>query len=169
MANYIPISTVTVGSGGAASISFTGIPQTYTDLVVKVSARNSANNDGMGISFNGSSTNYSYRDLYGSGSAAGSTNNTTGPATGYGLIDQSPATASTFANGEIYISNYTSSNNKSVSIDGVTENNATATYAYLSAILWSNTAPITSITLTALSSGTIQQYSTATLYGIRKY
>ena len=33
------ISTITVGSGGAASIDFTSIPQTYTDLLVKISLR----------------------------------------------------------------------------------------------------------------------------------
>jgi hypothetical protein len=36
---YTAIKTVTVGSGGAANIDFTSIPQTYTDLVLKVSAR----------------------------------------------------------------------------------------------------------------------------------
>ena len=37
MANtYVAIATVTVGSGGAASIDFTSIPATYTDLVVKL-------------------------------------------------------------------------------------------------------------------------------------
>jgi hypothetical protein len=37
---YEAIETVEVGSGGAADIEFTSIPGTYTDLVVKVSARN---------------------------------------------------------------------------------------------------------------------------------
>ena len=169
MANMIPISTVTVGSGGASSIDFTNIPQIYTDLLLYVSARNSVNNDGMGLKFNSSTTGYSYRDLYGTGSAAGSSNNTTAPITAYGLINPSTYTASVYGNAIVYIPNYTSSNYKSVSIDGVAENNATATGMYLSASLWSNTTVITSINLTALSSGTIQQYSSATLYGIRKY
>jgi len=38
--NMVAIQTVTVGSGGAANIEFTSIPQTYTDLVVVLSLRN---------------------------------------------------------------------------------------------------------------------------------
>jgi hypothetical protein len=36
---FIKIASVTVGSGGAASMDFTSIPSTYTDLVIKVSTR----------------------------------------------------------------------------------------------------------------------------------
>ena len=36
---YTLISSVTVGSGGAASIEFTSIPADYTDLLLKVSMR----------------------------------------------------------------------------------------------------------------------------------
>ena len=32
---YTLISSVTVGSGGAANIEFTSIPSTYTDLLLK--------------------------------------------------------------------------------------------------------------------------------------
>jgi hypothetical protein len=59
------------------------------------------------------------------------------------------ATANTFGNTEFYIPNYTSSNYKSFSVDGVTENNATAAFA-LYAGLWSNTAAITSFRLNAI-------------------
>jgi hypothetical protein len=75
-------------------------------------------------------------------------------------------TASTFANNEVTIPNYTSSNFKSYSVDSVTENNATQAYAIFVAGLWSNTAAITSITL-GLSSANFVQYSTAYLYGIK--
>ncbi len=73
----------------------------------------------------------------------------------------------TFANGEIYIPNYTASVNKSVSIDSVTENNATSAIAALDAGLWANTAAITSINLNG-NNGNFVQYSTAYLYGIVK-
>ena len=167
MANYIPITTVTVGSGGAASIDFTNIPQTYTDIVVKFSARNAADSSQTLITLNGSTSSYTGKRLYGSGSAATSDNSNTAnmnPSS----VSASTYTASTFGNAEIYIPNYTSSNNKSISIDAVTENNATTAYGGIFAGLWSNTAPVTSITLTA-NGGNMAQYSTATLYGIRKY
>ena len=73
MANMIPISTVTVGSGGVSSIDFTSIPQTYTDLLLKLSFRvNSSNTDNyFNLNFNSnSSAVYSYRGLNGTGSSA---------------------------------------------------------------------------------------------------
>jgi hypothetical protein len=172
MANMIPISTVTVGSGGAASIDFTGIPQTYTDLILKISARSTSSSGDCRIELNGSGgTAYSGRVLYGDGSAAASASNT-GAALmswGAGAINRSTTTSSTFANTDVYIPNYTSSNNKSVSTDSVEENNATQAYSQLAASLWANSAPITSIKLTPSGSGNFVQYSSATLYGIRKY
>lgn len=166
MANMIPISTVTVGSGGAATIDFTGIPQTYTDLVVKYSLRNSSTSQGALIRFNGSATGYAERSLYGTGSAVAAYSQTASSIeVNYATI--STQTTSTFANGEMYIPNYTSSKYKSVSIDDVQENNATASYMLLNGALWSDISPINSITLT--SGNSFVQYSTATLYGIRKY
>jgi hypothetical protein len=158
---YKLISSVTVGSGGAASMVFSSIPQTYTDLLIKVSAR------GVGIdnqlTFNGSTSNNSSRYLFGNGASAISGSD----ASNIQLqgSTESGNTANTFGNMEIYIPNYTSANYKSVSIDAVTENNATTAYAFLSAGLWSNTAAITSATITN-SSGNYVQYSTAYLYGI---
>ena len=87
-------------------------------------------------------------------------------ATSY--VPGSTATASTFANVEYYFPNYTSSNFKSFSVDSVHENNVTAGFSWLGANLWSNTAPITSLSF-SLDFGNFVQYSTATLYGIRKY
>ena len=155
------IATVEVGSAGASTIDFTSIPSGYTDLCLKVNARNTNTNNEMSIKFNGSATSYSARVLYGTGSAAGSY---TGGSTAMDGTASEPSnyTANTFANSEIYIPNYAGATNKSVSIDGVQENNATAAIAQLAAGLWSNTAAINQITLTAA----FAQYSTATLYGI---
>jgi hypothetical protein len=169
MANYIPITTVTVGSGGATTIDFNNIPQIYTDLVIKISARATAGGAfaGLVIAPNGNTANYTLRWL---GDAGGGAVSYTQGAFGYShlfYIPATSATASTFGNGEITIPNYTSANNKSISADGANENNATAIYQGMSAGLWSNTAPITSISLT--TGGSFVQYSTATLYGIRKY
>ena len=168
MANMIPISTVTVGSGGAATIEFIGIPQTYTDLVIKTSLRSATAsvNPGLLIKLNGSATGFTGRNIYGTGSAAASYSDTSGEI---GILAGNSATASTFGNADIYIPNYTGSNNKSFSVDSLNENNATSANQYLYANLWSNTAPITSITLLSGGSVNLLQYSTATLYGIRKY
>ena len=167
MANMIPISTVTVGSGGVANISFTGIPQTYTDLVIYLSTRASGASDSIGLDFNSSGTSYTYRYLLGNGTTASSSGGSSSSTLG-GRQPESTFTANTFGNVSFYIPNYTSANYKSVSIDAVSENNATAAMAQLTASLWSNTSPINSITI-APGSGNFVQYSTATLYGIRKY
>jgi hypothetical protein len=173
MANtYVAIATVTVGSGGAASIDFTSIPATFTDLCIYVSARDAYTISGestqLRIRFNGDSTNvYSDRSLYGTGSSAGSNNRSSQSYVRNTSIDTSLATASTFGNTFIYIPNYTSSNNKSISFDGVTENNATAAIAELTAGLWANSAAISSIVISSQSGSNFVQYSTATLYGIK--
>ena len=159
---YTAIATVTVGSGGAANIQFTSIAASWTDLLIKISGRSDANNVGIDIALNGVTTNQSYRRLRGDGSAASSTT-----LTALRVINgYSTATANTFGNTEVYIPNYAGSTNKSLSADGVNENNATEAYADLGAGLWSNTSAITSITLTP-NSGNFVQYSTATLYGIK--
>jgi hypothetical protein len=163
MANtFIKIASVTVGSGGAADIEFTSIPATYTDLVVKVSARCASSATAFFITFNGSSADRTGIYLTGTGASAVS-----GPVDPFGRTNYSGTTASTFSNNDVYIPNYTSSNFKSFSVDGVQEDNATTAYSSLVAGLWSSTAAITSITL-APSSDTLVQYSTATLYGIKK-
>jgi hypothetical protein len=167
MANtYEAIATVTVGSGGAADIQFTSIPQTYTDLVLSLSLRDSDTGGDWSeasIKPNGATTNRSARSVYGTGSAAGSDNNTAI----YAWISNANNTANTFGNATVYMPNYTSSNAKSMSIDSVTENNATAALAVLNAALWNDSAAITSITITP-EVANFAQHSTATLYGIKK-
>jgi hypothetical protein len=161
----IPIATVTVGSGGASTIDFTSIPQTYTDLLMKVSARSVGSAGEIRLEFNGITTSYSGRFLQGNGSAASSGIEGATHSLYLGENDYSTYTANTFTNGEFYIPNYTSSNYKSVGGENTTENNATQTFSHLTANLWSNTAAITSIKIKAATNN-FAQYSTATLYGI---
>ena len=166
MANMELIETKTVGSGGSANIEFTSIPQTYTDLLVLASARSTRNSDTVDdlvIRFNGSTTSYTSKRLYGTGSSVVSDSPT--DIRGFAVADNS--TGSTFSNNQFYIPNYTNgSTYKSVSIGGVNENNATTAYSVLDAGLWSNNSAITSITLLA-NNGNLMQYSTAYLYGIK--
>jgi len=168
--NMVAIQTVTVGAGGASSIDFTNIPQTYTDLVVRTSYRTNVAQeyDQLRLTFNGSSTAvYSFRGITGAGSGTpGSESSSSVSSIKVAPGVGNSATASTFTNDEIYIPNYTSSNNKSLSSNAVGENNATTAYASMFAGLWSNTAAITRITLVPESAGNFVQYTTATLYGV---
>lgn len=164
MATYQLISSVTVGSGGASSIDFTSIPSTYTDLVLKVSARESGG-AGLNITFNGTTTGYNDIELYTSNGTSAASYSRTGNAGYWGIDNSSSTTASTFSNTELYIPNYAGSTNKSGSLDSVAENNATAAYLVMAAELLANTAAISSIKITPASG--FVQHSTAYLYGIK--
>jgi hypothetical protein len=160
------IETVTVGSGGAASITFDSIPDTYTDLVILCSLRTTATgNPSAEIFFNGVTTNRSERSLEGTGSGTNSFSTSQGF---FGVINPNNATANTFSSHEIYIPNYAASAAKSYSVDSVSENNATAAYQYTVAGLWNSTAAINEITIRR-HPGThdLMEHSTATLYGIK--
>jgi hypothetical protein len=160
------IASNTVGSGGVASVTFSSIPSTYTDLKLVNSTRSNyaATTDYYKLSINGSTANFSWIQLAGNGSAASSSN---GASNNNNTIDGANATSNTFSNDEFYFPNYTSSNNKSYSADGVEENNATAAIQDLYAGLWSNTAAITSLTLAPANGTLFVQYSSFYLYGIK--
>lgn len=159
------IETVEVASP-VSSITFSNIPQGYTDLILKFSIRFDLPYDAANINlrFNSdSASNYSIRRLKGSGSTTVSdTASGTSMTVNYGAGNT--LTSNTFSNGEIYIPNYTGSTYKSLSADVVTENYASAAYAVLQAGLWTNTAAITNISLGC--DGNWIANSTATLYGV---
>jgi len=164
---YTLIQTITVtSSGGASTIEFTNIPQTYTDLVLHLSARSTygAVGDDLYLYFNGVTTNRYGRFVYGNGSSAAATS----VSDHAGTMTSDTATAGVFGNTTIYFPNYTSSNIKALSSDSVSENNGTTAYTDLTAGLWNSTAAITSIQIpTAGSRGVWKQYSSASLYGIK--
>ena len=164
---YTLIDKATVGSGGTSSITFSSIPQTYTDLKLVISARGSrsAVYNSMKIKFNGVDTNQSSRVIEGNGAAASSYSDTIITI----IMSGASATANTFGSGEVYIPNYTSSNYKSVAADSVAETNATTEYMDVVAGLWGSGNAITSITIDPNVSGsyTILEYSSAYLYGIK--
>lgn len=169
MANtYTAIASVTVGSGGAATISFTSIPNTYSDLTLVCSLRSTttgqSDDRGAVVTFNSSGTNYSARRLYAYNGTTTGSDSSSGLSIIYG---GTTGTANTFSSNFIYIPNYTSSSNKPASADDVSEqNSATRNWIGSYAWLWSNSAAINSITLTP-DAGSFAQYSTATLYGIK--
>lgn len=152
----------------AGSITFSSIPQTYTDLLIVISARGNyaGVNDDMVLSFNGSSSSHSWRILYGQGTGGFSTS---GSSSGrYATTTGANATSSTFGSSQIYIPNYAGSTNKSVSSDSVAENNATGTFMEINAGLWANTAAITSITIADSPGTAFQIGSSFYLYGFKK-
>jgi hypothetical protein len=169
MANTFELIASSTLASSASSITFSSIPGTYTDLCLKLSMRGTTAATRLQtlLTFNSSTTGYSSKVLYAvNGNFVGSEN---GGSTeiGWIYITGSTATASTFSNSDIYIPNYAGATNKSVSIDASAEVNSSTDGAVgIAAGLLSNTAAITSLTITA-ASGSLVQYSTAYLYGVK--
>jgi hypothetical protein len=175
MANTYKLIEAKTLTTTTASVTFSAIPQTFTDILIKVSARDDRagqpNTDlALQVGYNGTINTgsiYSAKQLYGSGSAAGS-QSSSATYMYLGMANGPTSTSNTFGNTEIYIPNYTSANYKSVSTDGVSENNATTAYAVLNAGLASTNNPITDLKISAVyGSGNFEQYSTFYLYGIK--
>lgn len=165
---YTAIQTI-VCSGGETSVTFNNIPQNYTDLKLVGSHRSNAAGSIYSttyVYFNGDNTssNYASKMLDGAGS---------GTPTSYANYlywagQGATSTSNTFANSEMYILAYSTTNRKVVSIDNVMETNATGAYVDIGGGIWSGTngtSPITSIYIYNNGSSYLQ-YSTFTLYGI---
>lgn len=160
------IGSGTVGAGGAANITISSIPQTYTDLLLVVSVRSGSSNDVLFVRINGDTSATTSMILEGNGSTQAPNTSTTNTFVRFGTITNG-ATASTFSNGSAYFPNYTDSAQKTVSVDYVSENNATTAYQTIVAGKFPITAAITSL-LISNTAGSLAEYSTAYLYGILK-
>ena len=165
------IQTVTVGSGGASSITFSSIPATYTDLLLVVSPKLSfaALTASMGVFLNSAAADTNYRYLRGTGSAANSAADTGRQDFYIGEAPANSSTANTFGLFQVYIPNYAGSQQKTMSSEGIHENNSTTAYQFVSAGLCTKTAAITSLTVRGFegTSGNLVEYSSASLYGIK--
>jgi hypothetical protein len=162
------IAKVNVGSGGTSAILFDNIPATFTDLYLVHSLRTNraAVVETMWGKLNGSTSDMTIRSIEPNGSTIA---NDSGSVIRLGNATGASATSDTFASSEIYIPNYAGSTNKSLSIVGVQETNATTAYMVISAVLWAQTSAITSIEIYSGFSNTIQEHSSAYLYGITKF
>ena len=173
MANtFIFISSVTVGSGGSSGITFSSIPSTYTDLLVKVSARSTRNTGAWTeIWFrinNNTSSVYTTRSIYEGGNSV--TNNVLSSATYSQIAEANQAnntTGSVFSSTEIYLPSYRSSTSKPFSVEGTTEENTTDARNYLTAGITTDTNPITQLDIYPQTGFNWVQYTTAYLYGIK--
>jgi hypothetical protein len=167
---YTLIKGETIGSS-AASYTFTAIPSTFTDLVVRMSLRGDVGgrSNAYTIVLNGNTGNvYSRTRLYADGSTVTSAREATGNPrfpVSQGMNGTS-STANTFNNDEIYIPNYTVSANKQISQFVVVENNDTPADMQVQAMLFQSTAAVTSILLTPAAN--FVSGSSFYLYGISK-
>jgi hypothetical protein len=167
MSTYTLISSQVLGST-TANVTFSSIPQTYTDLVLRISSRETpaSATTTYYLKVNSLTSGYSDTRLAGNGSAAQNSRNTGGGSWEIATDSAANATANTFGSTEIYFPNYAGSTYKVVSSYSAAETNASAPGSYVNMVdasLLSNTAAITSITVMGAS---FVSGSSFYLYGI---
>jgi hypothetical protein len=167
---YTLISATTVGTA-TSTITLSSIPQTYTDLVLKISARGDASSLSslLMVGFNSSSINTSCTYLYSqySSGTIASGRDSAATSAGFGYFNGATSTSNTFGSIEIYIPDYTASTTKQIGSIAMYENNASQAYGWAQASFANSTAAITSINLSRLIANNFLAGSSFYLYGIK--
>jgi len=172
--SFDSIQTVTVGSGGSSSISFSSISSSYKHLQIRYLARTTVANvaDGyVSIRFNGDTTNgnyYFYHFLAGDGASASAAAGGTNTNIYGGVCAGNSAASNVFGVGVIDILDYQNTNKYKVTrgLGGIDNNGAGS--LRLASGEWYNTAAVTDITLGANAFGNnFTQYSSFALYGVK--
>lgn len=162
---YDALASVTVGSGGASSINFAGIPTGYKHLQVRWTALTSASYSDLAFRFNSDSgNNYTFHGIEGNGaSVSGSNYGTSLNNTPIGI---GGASSSIPAVGVMDLLDYANTNKYKTarSLFGTDSNGAG--YIIMRSGLWLNTSSVSTITI-SVPSGTINQYSSFALYGVK--
>lgn len=168
---YESIQTVTVGSGGSSTITFSSIPQTFTHLQIRYLAQcvsSATAEENIAFRFNSDTgSNYTRHYINGNGSSASAGSNT-GVTQVYATAGQTSATyPSAFGVGILDILDYTNTSKYTTTraLSGVDFNGSGGGINLVSG-LWRNTAAITTIDIRALD-GNLSQYSQFELYGIK--
>ena len=170
--SFESIATVTVGSGGSSSITFSSIPATYAHLQIRALGRSTrANtNDSVAARFNSDTTGYGTTGhvLYGNGSSVSASSDWISGSSNYAYIGEicgDNAGTNIFGVFVTDILDYANTNKyKTVRLLGGHDRNGGGTIN-LGSSFWEDTSAISSITLTV--TGDWKQYSHVALYGIK--
>jgi hypothetical protein len=158
-ATYTPIASITLGAT-ASSVTFSSIPQTYTDLVLVCNGGVTSGSLNYLVKVNSSATGYSRTTLGGDGSATFSARQTSQSQmtlNDYGYLD------TTF--GTNLIGHFMNYSNTTTHKTVISRSNNAANGTGLVANLWQNTAAISTMEVYVASS-TFLSGSTFNLYGI---
>ena len=158
---YEVISTQTLGSA-AASVTFSSIPQTYTDLVLVAHPLCTAANDYMKVNINSDTgSNYSQTSLYGNGGSAlsGRVSNSTFAYLSWLYIGTNPSVI------VVNFQNYTNTTTFKTFIFRDSSSTHPGTASVVS--LWRSTSAISYLTIARTGGGNFDTGSTFTLYGIK--
>jgi len=157
-ATYEPISTQTVSGTSTSTVTFSSIPQTYTDLIL-VSTLSQSVDVATLLRFNSdTATNYSSTRLRGTGAAADSQRSSSGTGIEYWF-----GTLTGFGNVIWQIQNYS---NTTTYKTAISRNNNTQDWMGASVALWRSTSAISTVTY-SMASGYVIAGSTFTLYGVK--
>ena len=162
--SYESIATVTVGAGGASSITFSSIPSTYKHLQLRSINVTGTSLNTINMTFNSSSSSYAQHVLYGDGASAAAAAVASTTYAVIGLNGTSTAPSAIITD----ILDYTSTNkNKTIrSLSGFDANGSG--YVQLRSGLWYATpAAVTQIDITIAGGANFSQYSSFALYGIK--
>lgn len=163
--SYESIATITVGSGGAADVTFTSVPSTYKHLQIRAMASGgSSGGYSCFMQFNSDSgSNYSYHGIRGDGSSAAAlaASNST-----YAYVGTGQTITNGFAGFVIDILEYKNTNiyKTTRALAGGDANGSG--YMALGSGNWRNTQAVDTIKLTN-NNGNWNQYSSFALYGIK--
>ena len=168
MANTYTLIASNVLSGTTSNVTFSSIPSTYTDLVLRISSRTDSPNIGSYFTYyynsNTSTRSVTYLERDNANVVA-SFRDTTNEA--WGGSAGGTATSNTFGSAEIYIPNYTGTINKPSSAFGTGESNSTTgSRTAISANLTQITSAVTSVSLIG-GDGSFVSGSSFYLYGIK--
>ena len=168
--SYESISTVTVGSGGQSSVTFSSIPSTYKHLQVRALLKSNTTSVAyVDYTFNGvGGSSYSSHYLFGNGSTAGA-NAGNGSSASSMYLNEFPTTSNSNIFGAFILDilDYAdTTKNKTTRAIGGNDKNGSGVVA-LSSGLFMSTNAISSITFTPQSSAGVGQYSSFALYGIK--
>lgn len=161
-ATYTPITTQTLGSD-TATITFSNIPGTYTDLVIILTAGQSATlNDAFQLRFNSDSgANYSDTMIYGDGSSASSARQSSvNSIRDFGDLGGTAITSQFIFN----IMNYANTTTYKTMLTRFSSVQKSRVMAHVS--LWRSTSAITSVTFSFTGSDQFKSGTIASLYGI---
>ena len=173
--SFESIATVTVGSGGQSSITFSSIPSTYKHLQIRWIGRITAPTTDENLQIQvGNSTidtgaNYSQHGVYGIGSGSGSTfGNANTSGANLGRLTGASSTSNMFGAGVIDILDYGDSN-KYKTFRGISGNDQNGSgLMWFASGSWRSTSAINTIQFNELyGSGNFAQYSSFALYGIK--
>jgi len=156
---YESIATQTLGST-TASVTFSSIPGTYTDLVIVCgSLKYVTGDDDAFVRFNSDTgTNYSWTQLNGNGSAASSNRGTSTS----GIRSINGMSTTDVGTTIINVQNYSNTTTNKTTLSRHSTGFAGAFVG-----LWRNTAAITSVTIINLGAGGFASGSTFSLYGVK--